>query len=67
LDDVTAALKKDLKLENAQVVRYTDAVGLASLIGMGAQSIMGGNLETTAITKLLSESNSPRLMYLYAQ
>jgi protease IV len=67
LDDVTAALKKDLKLENAQVVRYTDEVGLASLIGMGAQTIMGESLETATITKLLSESNSPRLMYLYAQ
>ncbi|WP_409302178.1 signal peptide peptidase SppA [Peribacillus sp. SCS-155] len=65
LEDVTEAMKKDLKINNAQVVRYTDEAGLESLFNMGAQKLMGK--ETNTLLKLLSNRNSPRLMYLYSE
>ncbi|RFU66224.1 signal peptide peptidase SppA [Peribacillus glennii] len=67
LEDVTDAMKKEIKSPDAQVVRYTDAIGFGSLLGMGAQKLMGKDLETAGLLKLLSQPNSPRLMYLYAE
>jgi protease IV len=67
LDDVTDAMKKKLHINNAQVVRYTDEAGLGSLFSMGAQKLMGEDLEKAGLMKLLTNRNSPRLMYLYAE
>jgi protease IV len=66
-DDVVSTMKKDLKLKDAQVIRYTENMGLGSLFSMGAQKIIGEDLEMTGLMKLLSHPNSPRLMYLYAE
>jgi protease IV len=66
-DDVVAALKEDKKLGNAQVVQYSENIGFRSLFGVSAQKIMGKDLELAGMMKLLSEPNSPRLMYLYAE
>ncbi|MGE7779683.1 signal peptide peptidase SppA [Peribacillus sp. NPDC097264] len=67
LDDVIAAMKNDIDKKNAQVIRYTGEAGFGSLFSMGAQKILGNDVETAVLTKILSSSNSPRLMYLYAE
>ena len=67
LDDAIAGMKKDLHLKDAQVIRYTDNTSFSSLLNMSAQKIMGANAETAILTKVLTSSNSPRLMYLYAE
>ncbi len=66
LDDVVAGMKKELNLKDAQVIRYTDATSLNSLLNMSAQKVMGVDVEKAMLTKVLTSSNSPRLMYLYA-
>lgn len=65
-EDVIAAMKKDLNID-AQAIRYTEDTGFGSLFSMTAQKVMGKDVETAGILRLLSHSNSPRLMYLYAQ
>ncbi|MFJ7744383.1 signal peptide peptidase SppA [Peribacillus sp. NPDC097295] len=67
LDDVIAAMKEDIDQQDAQVIRYTGEAGFGSLFSMGAQKMMGNDVETAVLTKILSSSNSPRLMYLYAE
>ncbi|MBU8879732.1 signal peptide peptidase SppA [Bacillus sp. FJAT-29790] len=67
IDDVIDTMKKDHKLKGAKVVKYTDNLGFGSLFSMGAQKIMGNDLEMAGLMKLLSQPNSPRLMYLYAE
>jgi protease IV len=67
LEDVIEVVKKDEKLNDAQVIRYTENFGLNSLLSMGTQKLMGKDLEMAGLMKLLSQSNSPRLMYLYAE
>jgi protease IV len=66
-DDVVEGMKKDLKLKDAQVVRYNQNFGFGSLFKMSARKMMGEELEMTGLIKLLSQTNSPRLMYLYAE
>lgn len=67
LDDVVAALQEDHKLNGAQVVRYTENLGFGSLLSMGARKVAGEDIELAGLMKLLSHSNSPRLMYLYSE
>jgi protease IV len=67
IEDVIAQMKKDLKLEDAQVIEYTSDGGFASLLNMGAKRLAGGDIEAAALMKILSQPNSPRLMYLYAE
>lgn len=67
LDDVITAMKTDIGKKDAQVIRYTDEAGFGSLFSMGAQKMLGNDVETAVLTKILSSSNSPRLMYLYAE
>jgi protease-4 len=67
LDDVVNLMKKQEKLTGAQVVRYSDSLGLGSLFSMQAKKLMGENVEMAGLMKILSKPNSPRLMYLYAE
>lgn len=67
LDDVIKNMKKDYNLKGAQVVEYTENFGFGSFLSMGANKLIGNDLETTGLIKLLSQPNSPRLMYLYAE
>ncbi|WP_419393589.1 signal peptide peptidase SppA [Cytobacillus praedii] len=67
VEDVIDVLKKDHKLKGAKVVKYTDNLGFGSLFSMGAQKIMGQDIEMAGLMKMLSQPNSPRLMYLYAE
>jgi protease IV len=66
-DDVVDFMKKDLKIKDAQVVRYTEDFGFGSLFSMSARKLMGEDLEMAGLMKVLSHPNSPRLMYLYAE
>ncbi|MEH7304430.1 signal peptide peptidase SppA [Neobacillus drentensis] len=67
LDDVVKQMKNQEKLKGAQVVRYTDSLGLGSLFTMQAKKLMGEDIEMAGLLKVLSKPNSPRLMYLYAE
>lgn len=67
LDDVINTMKKDLRISDAQVVRYTESFGFNSFFSMGARKLVGDDLEMAGLMKLFSQPNSPRLMYLYAE
>ena len=67
LEDVIEAVRKDQKLGDATVVKYTESMSFGSFFSMGAQKIMGKDAEMAGLMKLLSQPNSPRLMYLYAE
>ncbi|UYZ21066.1 signal peptide peptidase SppA [Mesobacillus jeotgali] len=67
LEDVIDSVRKDQKLGDATVVKYTESLGFGSFFSMGAQKIMGKDAEMAGLMKLLSQPNSPRLMYLYAE
>ncbi|WP_338788934.1 signal peptide peptidase SppA [Metabacillus sp. FJAT-53654] len=66
-DDTVAAMKKDLDLEEAQVVEYGDSLGLDSLLSMSVGKVFKEDAELSSLYQLLSSSNSPRLMYLYSE
>jgi protease IV len=67
LEDVIETVRKDEKLGDATVVKYTESMGFGSFFSMGAQKIIGKDAEMAGLMKLLSQPNSPRLMYLYAE
>ncbi|RHW40754.1 signal peptide peptidase SppA [Neobacillus notoginsengisoli] len=67
LDDVISQMKKDKKLGDAQVVRYTDGLGFGSFFTMKAKSLLSGDSEIQGLLQVLSRTNSPRLMYLYSE
>ena len=67
LDDVIAAIKADNNLGHVQVVQYQENVGFASLFRMQANNFFTPNPEMQLLTKLFTQPNSPRLMYLYAE
>lgn len=66
-DDVIATMKKDLKMEDAKVVQYSESFGFNSLFSMGARKMMGEELEMANLLKVFSVPNSPRPMYLYSE
>lgn len=66
-EDTVEAMKKDYKLGNVKVVEYSSNVGLGSLFSMGAQKIFSKDIEMSTLVNLLSQPNSPRLKYLYAE
>ena len=67
LDDVTNAMKKDLKMTNASVIRYTDTVNFSSLFAATAQKVMGDNINLSSFLNTVSQPSSPKLMYLYGE
>lgn len=67
-EDVVDTMKKDQKLKDAQVFQYSSNGGFGSLFSMSARNLLGkDDMELEGILKLLSQQNSPRLMYLYAE
>ncbi len=66
-DDTVAAMKKDLKIENAQVIEYGSSLGLDSLFSMSVGKVFNGDKEIENLYQFMSNSNSPRLMYLYSE
>lgn len=67
-ETVVDEMKKDYKLKDAQVIQYTEDLGFGSLFSMGARQLMGQeDIELAGLMNVLSQRNSPRLMYLYAE
>lgn len=66
-EDVVAALKTDFDLENAQVFQYGTSQGIGSLFAMKVNSFLGNDIESKLMGQLLTEYNSPRMMYLYGE
>lgn len=67
LEDVIEAVRKDFKLENAEVMKYEYPQDFTSLFSMKTQSLLGGDVESKLIGRLLSDYHSPRMMYLYGE
>ncbi|NQD69038.1 signal peptide peptidase SppA, partial [Bacillus haikouensis] len=67
VEDVIAAMKKDYKLKGAQVFEYSSGDPFSEFFSMSAKKMIGKDFEATALMKLLSQPNSPRLMYLYSE
>jgi protease-4 len=66
-DDTVKSMKKDLNLEDAQVVEYGDSLGLDSFLSMSASKVFKEDVELSSLYQLMSQPNSPRLMYLYSE
>src|SRR5690606_30842976 len=66
-EDTVEAMKKDYNLEDSKVVEYSTHFGFDSLFSMSAKKIFSDDLEMATLVHLLSQPNSPRMMYLYAQ
>lgn len=69
LEDVIEMIKTEEDLKNAKVVRLNENTGFSfnSLINVGAKKVLGNELELTSVIQKLSNPNSPRPMYLYAE
>jgi protease-4 len=66
-DDTVEAMKKNLNLEDAQVVEYGTALGLESFLSMSASKVFKEDIELSSLYQLISQPSSPRLMYLYSE
>ena len=66
VDDTVAALRTDFNLEDAELFEYSSTNDtLGSLFGAKVSAFFGPSEEEKLMQKLLSTSNSPRMMYLY--
>ncbi|MCO4849724.1 signal peptide peptidase SppA [Bacillus vallismortis] len=67
-DDTISAMKKDHKnLKNASVISYEESFGLGSLFSMSANKMFKSEIDFLNMREVLSQSGSPRMMYLYAK
>ncbi|MGF7532255.1 signal peptide peptidase SppA [Bacillus mexicanus] len=67
-DDTISAMKKDHKdLKNATVISYEKSFGLGSLFSMSANKMFKSEIDFLNMREILSQSGSPRMMYLYAK
>lgn len=66
-DDVVEEVKAEQGIDNAQVVRYTENFGFGSFFSVSAKKLLTDDHEISSLIQLLSQSHSPRLMYLYAE
>lgn len=66
-DDALKGMKKDLKIDGAQVVEYETNAGLDSLLSLGATKVFSEEFELMGLYRFFSQSNSPRMMYLYSE
>ncbi|MGE7918579.1 signal peptide peptidase SppA [Viridibacillus sp. NPDC093762] len=65
-EDTIEAMKKDHKLEGAEVFEYATSEDWTSLFSVKMNNLFGASAETQAISKILSNYNSaPRMMYMY--
>lgn len=67
LEDAIAGLRSDHGLDKAQMFEYSMDAGFGSLLGVKMQSLFQGDLESRIIGQVLSDYNSPRMMYLYGE
>lgn len=66
LEDVITNMKENENLKEAQVVRLADSGSLGSLFTMKMQQWIGTDDEVSTIKNLMTENQSPRMMYLYS-
>ncbi|MGN7478083.1 signal peptide peptidase SppA [Solibacillus silvestris] len=60
------ALRADFGLEDAEFFEYTmDTSGWGSLLGVKLGSMLRPSAESELLSKIISSTNSPRMMYLY--
>lgn len=67
LDDTIAAMKKLKGVGDVSVIQYESAFGFDSLFQVASQRLFSDDIELLGLSKLFSQPNSPRLMYLYAR
>lgn len=65
LTETVEALKTDYDLENPTVFEYKTNDSFTSLFGVKMHSLLGGTSDQEIIASILSNYNSPRMMYLY--
>lgn len=62
------ALRADYDLQDAELFEYAiDSGSWASLIGMKIGSIFSPSAESQVLSKIISSTNAPRMMYLYGE
>ncbi|MEH7226424.1 signal peptide peptidase SppA [Bacillus sp. JJ1566] len=66
-EDTVEAMKQDFDLGNIRVVEYEANFGFGSLFSMSAKKLFSDDIEMATVVHLLSQPNSPRMMYLYAE
>ncbi len=66
-EDVIEAMKEDHNMGDIHVIEYETNVGFGSLFSMSAKKLFSQDIEVASLVQLLSQPNSPRLMYLYAK
>ncbi len=66
-EDALFALKKDNNLEKAEVYEYSSTQDWTSLFSAKVNTMLGGSVEKEALSKLLSQNSSPRMMYMYGE
>ncbi|MBS2970017.1 signal peptide peptidase SppA [Metabacillus sp. KIGAM252] len=67
IDDTVAAMKKDLKIENAEVFEYKQSSGFDSLLSMGAKKAFSDEYQMFGLYELFSKPANSRLMYMYSK
>ncbi|RSK28177.1 signal peptide peptidase SppA [Bacillus sp. HMF5848] len=67
LDDTIAAIQKDYNLSGSQVVTYGNTLGISGIFGMTLGRITKPDSELSNLLTIISQTNSPRPMYLYAR
>lgn len=66
-EDALKALMKDNKLQGAEVFEYSIDEGWGSIFSAKLSSKLMPSAEKEAISKMLSTSSAPRMMYLYGE
>ncbi len=66
-EDAIEGMKKDHKLGDISVIQYQSAYGFSSILSLSTQKLFSNDLELIGLTKLLSQPNAPRPMYMYQE
>ncbi|KMY43484.1 hypothetical protein AC622_03925 [Bacillus sp. FJAT-27916] len=66
IDDAIAGMKKNEDLKGAAVVKLTDTIGFGSMLNLKLTQWVGGNNEAGIIKSIMTENQSPQMMYLYS-
>jgi protease-4 len=66
-DDVIEAMKEDYELGDIQVIEYEQSFSFQSFLQVATQRLMSSDSSLLQLGRLLTTSDSPRLMYLYAR
>jgi protease-4 len=66
-EDAIEGIKADHQLGDASVVQYESSYDFSSFLSMGAQRLFSSDIELIGLTKMLSQPNAPRPMYMYQE